>query len=96
MQTATLILIAALAFVGAAVFTGWQEEHPNCPATLEIIRYLPLPEPQPIYPIPALPAVTGFTPAAEQPQEEEASSQPAEDASPVRFHQRHRRHWRRR
>lgn len=93
MHRATLVPVAALAFVAGVVFSpnGWRDD---CPTTLEIIRYLPLPEPQPIYPAPALIRVSDL-PAPER-EAEEPSVQQDDDPEPLHpRHHRHRRHWRR-
>lgn len=94
MQQAALMLIAALSFAGVAISTGWREAYPSCPATEYVIRYLPQPEPQPIYPAPRLLTVDAIEPPkANQP--EDVPDIVAEDDTPSRGHSRHRRHYRR-
>lgn len=104
MQSAALVLIAALAFAGVAIQDGWREAYPSCPAPDYVIRYLPQTEPQPIYPAPTLLPVDEIGAPKAEPKEtpvaiseDDPPSVPPSHLLPFSFrhHARHRRHWRR-
>lgn len=102
MPQATLIMIAALAFAGVAISTGWREAYPDafCPPPEYAIRYLPQPEPGPIYPAPKLLTVDEIGPPKAEPvvAEDDAPSASPSRPLPSSFHRRvhHSRHHRRR
>lgn len=94
MEQAALMLIAATAFAGVAFLTGWNESRRDCPQAVEVVRYFPAPEPQPIYEKPKLLPVSEIGPPAveaTEPKEEAEKPEPEH----VRHIRRHHRRWRR-
>lgn len=94
MREATLPMVAALAFAAGVVFSpgGWRDT--SCPPALEVVRYYPVPEVQPIYPAPTLIKASDLPLPTIKP---EGPSVQSDDPAPAAHHRRrHRRHWRHR
>lgn len=104
MPQAAAIVFAALVLAGVVIWRDWPEDAATCPAKVEVIRYLYLVEPAPIYPAPQLMNVADYvSPAAEpEPEADAPKGEEEAEASPSPFrharsrHRYHRRHWRRR
>lgn len=96
MPQAALIVIATLVFTGVAFQHDWKPlQKLDCPATVEVIKYLHVVEPAPILPAPQLMSVAAFS-TPPSPEPESAAVEPSEAdpapraAHPYRHH--HRRH----
>lgn len=97
MPQAAVILIAAFAFAGVAFVSEQAIPAAHCPATVDVIRYFPAPEPQPIYPAPKLLRVDDIGPPKIEPVKEREPEVVAEEKDePEPHHRRHRRYHRRR
>lgn len=94
-QTATMIVVA-LVFASFAIWQDWPDDAARCPAKVEVIRYLYMIEPAPIYPAPQLMNVADYSAPVTEPEAVEPKAEEEVDASPSRRHRyRYRRHWRR-
>lgn len=97
MPQAAVILFAALAFAGVAFVSDQAVPAAHCPTTVDVIRYFPAPEPQPIYPAPKLLHVDDIGPPKIEPEKEKEPEVVAQEKdAPEPHHRRHRRYHHRR